>query len=227
MKLHRGGWTYDLGAGTGPGIRFRDREEVRILLAPFLADPTTREHLVLLESALLRGHTIPASADAGVLGHLVSALASGFVRVRALPRMRGSGMPVREEAADSQPAAEEPAPATERVPVDLYIRLAINPNDASTHDDKFVVTGSDGYRSEKTVRDDQVPGDNFVDLHYTGLYEDQSYTLEVIEAPGAAPQALFRDVPYPSLVGLSQSGPGRVAAVADPTGDYPEDEEIS
>jgi len=133
-------------------------------------------------------------------------------------RILSSGVP---ETKSEEPQPEKPVQPVkkDRVPKELYIRIDVNPNDAATHDDKFIVTGSDGYRCEKTIKDDQLPGDDFVDLLYKGLYEGETYSLEIIDAPGASPYSIFRDVPYEELVGVSPEGDEESAA--------PEEEEPS
>jgi hypothetical protein len=145
------------------------------------------------------------------------AIRLGRVRVgRTLLVPRSSGVSAEPE----EPEREEPSePERERVPVDLIVRLDIDPNDASRRDDQFILLGSDGYRSEKTVADDLVPGDRYVDLLYSGLYADQSYSLQVIEAPGASPYYVFRDAPYPSLSGLSPSARQAASAASAPPGE--------
>jgi hypothetical protein len=90
--------------------------------------------------------------------------------------------------------------------VGLVIRLDIDPSDASTHDDRFVLRSTDGsYRNEKTVKDDQVPGDKYLDLHYTGLRKTKRYTLEVIASEYAQPQIIFEKIPYAELCGMSEN----------------------
>ncbi|TWT42099.1 hypothetical protein RAS1_32270 [Phycisphaerae bacterium RAS1] len=86
----------------------------------------------------------------------------------------------------------------------LCIRLACDPAAAESMDDRFVLTSTDGtYREEKTVSDDERPGDDYVDLHFSGLKSDASYTLQVFESEGAAPVTIFENVPYARLAGLS------------------------
>ncbi len=98
-----------------------------------------------------------------------------------------------------------------RVPVGgkgLWVRLDIDPAAASSCDDRFILFSTDNsYRSEKTVKDDQVPGDKSVDLHYSELAEDKSYTLHVIASAGATPRPVFENVPYKELAGLRNRQP--------------------
>src|SRR5205823_14408145 len=78
---------------------------------------------------------------------------------------------------------------------ELRIRLEIDP--AESPDEVFVLKGDGGYEQKKTVKDDQVAGDKFVDLLFTDLPRDQSFTLRA----GGTP--LFDDVPYGELAHLS------------------------
>jgi hypothetical protein len=88
--------------------------------------------------------------------------------------------------------------------VGLVIRLDIDPNDSEGHDNCFVLSSTDGsYRSEKTVKDDLVPGDDYIDLFFSGLKETKSYTLEVVPPDEEAAQVVFENVPYSELAGLS------------------------
>lgn len=148
---------------------------------------------------------------------LALAIRLGRLRVgRTLLVARSSGVSAEPE---EQAPEQAPAEKKDRIPVDLIVRLDIDPNDASRRDDKFILTGSDGYRSEKTVADDLVPGDRYVDLLYSGLYDDQSYSLQVIEAPGASPYYVFQNASYPSLSGLSPSARQAAAAANAPQGE--------
>lgn len=87
---------------------------------------------------------------------------------------------------------------------DLWIRLAIDPADADSHDDRFVLTSTDNaYRAEKTIRDDQIPNDDSVDLLFTDLDKSKSYTLRVIESADGASYSVFQGVAYADLASLA------------------------
>ncbi len=110
----------------------------------------------------------------------------------------------------------------------LWVRVDIDPDDATTHDDRFVLTSPDwGYRSTKTVRDDHVPGDDSLDLRYSGLRRDARYTLEAFPGEGEPSVVLFSNVPYDELAGLSPAAPDEedTEEVAAPGEDdpYPDD----
>ncbi|MBI2900818.1 MAG: hypothetical protein HYY17_11595 [Planctomycetes bacterium] len=222
VVLRQGEWTYELVGGreavrVRSQMRFRDREHVRVFLASFLSDPVHGPSLVAGGASLTGESALSRYSPAERIDLIVDAVISGRVRVLCRRRTGGSGgAPPQEKAPAAAPA---PAPATERRPVDLWVRLDVDPNDASNRSDKFVVLASDGsYRQVKTVKDDKVPGDRYVDLQYTGLYEDLSYTLQV-EEPGAAPYRVFENVPYSGLAGLSPSVARAVAAGASEPGE--------
>lgn len=87
---------------------------------------------------------------------------------------------------------------------DLYVRLAIDPNDARTVDDRFTLFGrslnsSQAYRQLKTTADDLLEGDSYVDLVFSDLIPEQQYSLEV--EPGAPGEKynLFEDIPWDNL----------------------------
>ena len=87
----------------------------------------------------------------------------------------------------------------------VWIRLDVTPEEAADVGDRFVLTSTDGsYSKEKTVKDDQVPGDAYIDLRYTGLSREKSYTLKVKTSAGAS-LTLFENAPYDDLAGLSST----------------------
>ncbi len=90
----------------------------------------------------------------------------------------------------------------------LLIRLHIDPTGASRDEDRFVLESTDGsYRSTKTVSDDQIPGDDWVDLRYSGLRRNMSYTLRVVLPGVPKADVVFEGVPYEELAQLSPSMP--------------------
>ncbi len=86
----------------------------------------------------------------------------------------------------------------------LVVRLDIDPNDTKSRDDRFVLSSTDSsYRSEKNIKDDLVPGDAYVDLHFSGLKSNKSYTFEVFLSKDQSSETVFEDVPYAELAALS------------------------
>ena len=83
----------------------------------------------------------------------------------------------------------------------LHVRLAIDPNEAASKDDKFKLYSDDGtYKKTMTVKDDKVDGDNFVDLVFENLKVSKKYTLEVDPGAEGSPYKLFENVPYAELI---------------------------
>jgi len=68
----------------------------------------------------------------------------------------------------------------------IVINLDINPDEASSFDDKYTLYSTDEsklYKKTLIVKDDKIEGDKFITLYYTGIYTDLLYTMEV--DPGA------------------------------------------
>jgi hypothetical protein len=87
----------------------------------------------------------------------------------------------------------------------IRVRLAINPNDTSSRDDEFILHATRGSAAQKiikTIKDDQVPGDNSVDLVYEHLWRDHRYSLEVNPGAEGEPYHVFQDVPLSQLLAL-------------------------
>ncbi len=79
------------------------------------------------------------------------------------------------------------------------VRLQIDPNSEESKDDKFTLYSTDSnktYQQVKTVKDDKVTGDNFVDLIFTGLDESLSYTLEIDTDAEGKPYYIFENRPF-------------------------------
>ena len=94
----------------------------------------------------------------------------------------------------------ELSPLSHIIPI-LHVRLAIDPNEASSKDDKFKLSSDDGtYEKTLTVKDDKVEGDNFVDLVFENLKISKKYTLEVNPGAEGTPYKLFEDIPYTELI---------------------------
>ncbi len=83
----------------------------------------------------------------------------------------------------------------------LHIRLGIDPGRAESRDDKFRLFSSDGtYDKTLTVKDDKVPGDEYVDLIYDNLKVALKYTLEINPGAQGKKYNLFEEIPYQDLV---------------------------
>jgi hypothetical protein len=94
----------------------------------------------------------------------------------------------------------EPYRLIHRIPT-LQIRLAIDPADATSADDKFTLKSTDGtYQKVMTVKDDSIPGDEFTDLVFENLKTTLNYTLEVDPGKEGSPYKVFENVPFQDLV---------------------------
>lgn len=90
------------------------------------------------------------------------------------------------------------------VPLCVKVRIHIDPDDAHSLDDKFTLTGFDSAGSPvdeqvQTVKDDQVPGDSFVDLIYVPIEPNLRYSLEVDPGKEGRPYLLFERIPGEEL----------------------------
>ncbi len=88
--------------------------------------------------------------------------------------------------------------------LELLIRLDIDPGAAESLDDVFTLESSDGaFKQNKTVADDTTPGDAYVDLRFTGLRREASYTLTIDPGKEGQLYQLFKSVPGSDLGLLS------------------------
>lgn len=75
------------------------------------------------------------------------------------------------------PDGKLPTPGVELK--DLIIRLAIPPASGQEGEDQFILTSTDGsYSTSKTLKDDLILGDDYLDLRYVDLDTSKSYTLK-------------------------------------------------
>jgi hypothetical protein len=77
----------------------------------------------------------------------------------------------------------------------IWVRLDINPDEAASLNEKFELTGSAGYQQVKTFKDDLVRGDAYVDLEFTEVDPDQTFTLRVIGDDGESHE-VFSDLEF-------------------------------
>ncbi len=112
----------------------------------------------------------------------------------------------------------------------LMVELEIDPDDASSQDDRYTLFCSDNkdlYNKTLTVKDDQIPGDKFLTLKFTFLVPDNKYTLEVDPGAGEDYYWLFADVHTDDLLSQKYSYPGSEEEEDDPDldPDYDESED--
>lgn len=82
---------------------------------------------------------------------------------------------------------------------ELRLRIDIDPDDSDNWDDRFKLFSSDSsYCQTKTVKDDQIKGDEYVDLHFTDMDQTLSYSLEVDSGEGET-CLVFEDLPYAEI----------------------------
>jgi hypothetical protein len=85
----------------------------------------------------------------------------------------------------------------------VVIRLDLPVPDARTDEERFTLTSSDGsYEETKTPEDDLIPGDEFIDLHFSGLKKTKRYSLSVDPGNGDEPYMVFENVSYEDLAQL-------------------------
>ena len=86
---------------------------------------------------------------------------------------------------------------------ELWLRIDIDPDDVASWDDRFKLFSSDSsYCQTKTVKDDQIAGDEYVDLYFTCMDETLRYSLEVDSGEGDT-CLVFEDLPYAEIFELS------------------------
>jgi type VI secretion system secreted protein VgrG len=79
-------------------------------------------------------------------------------------------------------------------------RIYLGTEEASHQKDPFTLKSTNGaYVKVRTLKDDLIPGDAFVDLDYPDLLPDTSYTLEVTYGEDGSRAVLFEDVPCSAL----------------------------
>jgi hypothetical protein len=80
----------------------------------------------------------------------------------------------------------------------LSVRFNIDPHEASSHDDKFILSSTDGaIKIVKTIANDKTPDDKFVDIDFENLDESKNYTLKV--DTGEDSYLVFENVPASEL----------------------------
>ena len=55
--------------------------------------------------------------------------------------------------------------------------MPINPEEPAAQDDKFILTGNNGYEKALTVKDDTITDDEKLTLVFKGIQLNESYTL--------------------------------------------------
>ena len=84
----------------------------------------------------------------------------------------------------------------------LHVRLPVDPKKAESWDDRFILAiDFRGQRTEvvKTIKDDKVPGNDFLELVYPRMPAGARYTLIVDPGPEGRPYKLFENLRYEDL----------------------------
>jgi hypothetical protein len=87
-------------------------------------------------------------------------------------------------------------------PYDLIIDIQLDPEDLEVQDDTFTLFSTDEHKSYmrvQTVKNDQIPADDFVTLLFVGLNPNLSYTLQVDPGSDIPSYNLFADVKYSKI----------------------------
>jgi hypothetical protein len=105
------------------------------------------------------------------------------------------------ETMGSEERPADPLPPSAPATRDLRLRLNIDPADARHRHDRFTLIGrgAGGYRRTLSLKDDQRPGDEYVDLIFPDLSAGMRYSLQMTFGDSKAPQLLFSDVPFEQL----------------------------
>lgn len=122
--------------------------------------------------------------------HTLHALASSLYK---------SDMELRqEEALLLKPQSIVPMPV--QAYKDLIVRIEIPEAEAKEQQIRFELTGKSGYQVEKTLKDDLIPGDEYIDLRYEDLPVDDVFTL-ISKTKDGKKRQYFKDISYRNLAG--------------------------
>ena len=81
------------------------------------------------------------------------------------------------------------------------VRLHIDPTTKEAQDDRYILISDDeSFQMIKTVKDDQIPGDDCLDLMFSGIEDERLYTLIVDPGKEGDPYLIFKDVLGSQLV---------------------------
>ncbi|WP_395343628.1 PAAR domain-containing protein [Ningiella sp. W23] len=86
----------------------------------------------------------------------------------------------------------------------VIIRLNINPEIGSDIKDTFTLSSADGsYKESRTVKDDMMPGDEYLDLLYENLNPSLLYSLDHQYAVDGTTTQYFTNISYTAMSLLS------------------------
>jgi hypothetical protein len=88
----------------------------------------------------------------------------------------------------------KPAKAEEPVG-NVTLRLSIDPDAPESQDEKFTLESDDkSYSSTKTVKDDQVPGNDTLELEFKGIKAETKYTFTIDHGKDSDTVTVFENV---------------------------------
>lgn len=85
------------------------------------------------------------------------------------------------------------------------LRLDLGAAQSDEIDEEYTLKATDGSYSEtRSSRDDLIPDDDFLDIHFSGLDPRKTYSLEVDDGSNGGVYKLFEDVAFDDLFGLAE-----------------------
>ncbi|MBN2532393.1 MAG: phage late control D family protein [Spirochaetales bacterium] len=84
----------------------------------------------------------------------------------------------------------------------IELHLEIDPNNAESIDDKYILFSTDDNKYFKrtfTVKDDKIPGNEYVDLFFPGIDPQLNYSLKIDPGAGGEPYFMFENMSYDEL----------------------------
>ena len=88
-------------------------------------------------------------------------------------------------------------------PETVQIELEIDPKDASSCDDIYVLFSTDKtrmYQQGVTIKDDKIDGDHKITLEFNGIKKDLNYSLIMYLGAKDDPHTLFENLSYHDLI---------------------------
>jgi hypothetical protein len=171
-----------------------DDQVISILRIPlfFTADPKMRKWLYANENLMYSlKKTI---VDDGLSGAAVTDSMAGAAQ-------DSDGQDAGDDQHDDDSQDDDQDTSTDGT---FNVRLNIDPNDPDSQQDTFTLYSTDqaqSYSQKLTIKDDQVPGDSFTDLGFTGLDTSLSYSMKIDLGKDNNSYFLFEDKAYGELHG--------------------------
>lgn len=104
---------------------------------------------------------------------------------------------------DGSPTSSDKPDDTDKVDEkigNIVLKLAIDPDAPESQDDKFLLESDDkSYSSQKTVKDDQIPGDGVLELEFKDIKDEINYTFTIDHGQEGDVVTVFENVPGKEL----------------------------